>query len=43
MCGRAKNDKRFPKYPPLPVLSCPGFEPLPPDSAETPSSQEESD
>jgi hypothetical protein len=27
MCGRAATDARFRKYPPLPVLRCPGFEP----------------
>jgi len=27
MCGRAREDPRFPRYPALPVLSCPGFEP----------------
>lgn len=26
MCERAKTDKRFAKYPPLPVVICPGFE-----------------
>ena len=26
MCERSKEDARFRKYPPLPVLSCPGFE-----------------
>jgi len=31
MCGRATEDRRFPRYPALPVLSCRGFEP-----AETP-------
>ena len=25
-CTRAASDPRFPKYPRLPVLSCPGFE-----------------
>jgi hypothetical protein len=25
-CGRSKDDPRFPKYPRLPVLSCPGWE-----------------
>jgi|CXWL01.1.fsa_nt_gi hypothetical protein len=24
-CGRADDDPRFPRYPPLPVLRCPGF------------------
>ena len=27
MCGRAKVDGRFPRYPALPVIRCPGFEP----------------
>ena len=26
MCGRSKEDNRFPKYPPQPVVACPGFE-----------------
>jgi hypothetical protein len=26
LCERAKSDARFRKYPPLPVLSCPGYE-----------------
>jgi hypothetical protein len=26
MCLRSREDKRYPKYPPLPVLSCPGHE-----------------
>ncbi|MEY9862758.1 hypothetical protein ABH935_008406 [Catenulispora sp. GAS73] len=26
-CTRAATDPRFPKYPRLPVLTCPGFEP----------------
>ena len=26
MCGRAKDEpERFPKYPRVPVLACPGF------------------
>jgi hypothetical protein len=25
-CGRSDTDPRFPKYPRLPVLDCPGFE-----------------
>lgn len=34
MCDRAKSDPRFRKYPPLPVLRCPGFEPEPqPDAS----------
>jgi hypothetical protein len=27
LCGLAQTDRRFEKYPPLPVLQCPGFEP----------------
>jgi len=27
MCLRSKTDERFPKYPPVPVRACPGFEP----------------
>lgn len=36
MCGLAKEDPRFPRYPALPVLSCAGFEPEP-DAAPDPS------
>lgn len=25
LCGLARSDERFPKYPPMPVLRCPGF------------------
>lgn len=28
-CERSKDDPRFPKYPPLPVVRCPGFEAAP--------------
>ncbi len=27
LCERSRTDPRFPRYPPIPVLSCPGFEP----------------
>jgi hypothetical protein len=27
LCGRSKTDPAFPRFPPLPVLVCPGFEP----------------
>lgn len=27
MCERGLRDGRYPKYPPLPVLRCPGFVP----------------
>ena len=26
LCRRSAEDARFPKYPPQPVVSCPGFE-----------------
>lgn len=26
LCERSKDDPRYPKYPPLPVLRCPGYE-----------------
>jgi len=26
LCERSRTDPRFPKYPPLPVLRCAGFE-----------------
>ncbi len=29
LCGRAADDPSFPKYPPLPVLRCRGYEPAP--------------
>jgi hypothetical protein len=28
-CGLAEVDARFPKYPPLPVMACGGYKPLP--------------
>jgi hypothetical protein len=28
-CERSKTDPRFPKYPPLPVVACIGYEPAP--------------
>jgi len=33
LCQRALTDPRFGKYPPLPVLWCPGYERQPPPSA----------
>lgn len=32
LCRRSVEDKNFPKYPALPVVSCPGFKKLPPVS-----------
>jgi hypothetical protein len=26
LCERSRSDPRFPQYPPLPVLRCPGFD-----------------
>lgn len=34
LCQRSFEDTRFPKYPPLPVLVCPGYEPGEPDPEE---------
>jgi hypothetical protein len=31
LCERSRTEPEFRRYPPLPVLSCPGFEPRPPD------------
>jgi ribosomal protein L36 len=28
LCERAKHEPEYPKYPRLPVLACPGFEPV---------------
>lgn len=33
LCGRSKTDPRFPKYPRVPVVSCPGFEAEAPEPA----------
>lgn len=29
LCGRARTDPRFPRYPALPVRACPGYETSP--------------
>jgi len=34
LCERSKDDDRFPRYPPVPVLRCPGFELGEPDPFE---------
>jgi len=31
LCGRAAGDSRYRRYPPLPVLCCPGHEVLAPE------------
>lgn len=39
LCRRSRTDPAFPRYPRLPVLSCPGFEPAsdPPGQPSDPS------
>jgi hypothetical protein len=32
LCARAAADPDFPRYPPLPVLRCPGHQPAPADA-----------
>lgn len=27
LCGRSRDDARFPRYPPIPVVRCGGYEP----------------
>ena len=40
-CGRAAADPTFPRYPRLPVLACPGFEPVAaPASAPDPTAND---
>lgn len=34
LCELSRTDPGFPRYPPVPVLSCPGFQPTP--ASETP-------
>jgi hypothetical protein len=34
LCTLSGSDPRFPRYPPLPVLACEGFEPDPAREAE---------
>jgi hypothetical protein len=33
LCGRARTEPAYPRYPRLPVRECPGFEPLAPGEA----------
>ena len=40
-CGRADTDPRFPRYPPLPVRQCDGYEAAPP--ATEPGSENRAD
>ncbi|WP_210492647.1 hypothetical protein [Patulibacter sp. SYSU D01012] len=34
LCGRSRTDDRYPRYPRMPVLACPGFEPRPAEGGE---------
>lgn len=34
LCQRSRTDPAYPRYPRLPVLSCPGFEPPPEPAGE---------
>lgn len=36
LCGRAATDRRFRKYPPLPVVRCAGYEPIPAQPTPSP-------
>jgi hypothetical protein len=31
LCGRAADDPQYVRYPPLPVMRCPGHEPVEPE------------
>lgn len=37
LCRRSETDARFARYPPIPVRSCPGHEPLAPGRDATPA------
>jgi hypothetical protein len=34
LCERSRSDQRFPRYPPLPVVRCAGYEPPHGESAD---------
>ncbi|HSJ31160.1 MAG TPA: hypothetical protein VK933_06985 [Longimicrobiales bacterium] len=38
LCSRSRVDARFPRYPPLPVVRCAGYEPGIPGEADEPES-----
>jgi hypothetical protein len=40
LCRRAETEPVYPKYPPLPRLSCPGYEREPPHPALSPEGGE---
>ena len=31
LCERSRSDLKYPRYPRLPVLACPGYEPITPE------------
>jgi hypothetical protein len=37
LCERSRDDPRYPRYPPIPVRRCPGFDPGPGLPAPDPS------
>lgn len=37
LCGLSRDDPRYPKYPPQPVLRCPGFRETPGDRRRDPT------
>jgi hypothetical protein len=37
LCERSRTDPDYPRYPRVPVLTCPGFEPAQPDAEPAPS------
>lgn len=41
LCGRSERDPDFPRYPPLPVVRCPGYLPGLGDEGEGPRGEEE--
>jgi hypothetical protein len=41
LCELSRTDRRFPRYPPLPVLSCPGFDPARTDAPSTSGASDE--
>jgi len=36
LCRRSREDPAYPRYPRVPVLRCPGFEPSPPSHPRSP-------
>jgi hypothetical protein len=37
LCERSRTDPAYPRYPRIPVLTCPGFEPAPKDEGSAPA------